>query len=385
MRPLLALTLAVSLLSQPALAGPQPSRADMAKHIASLEARLAALESSASLGSVQAPASAPSVSVPVLSKAPPLPPSVAPFAMMRRGLMAIGGPLIALPGPPIFGYPGYGGGGTPTSLSNIGLDNVTPPDGTFNVIGAISSTGAIDAGGNLTVNGGNVLRWVDNNVNIAESGTNDMQLRAAGSDFLFTSDGGGAATGTITVDGSGNLSLNKTIAATTFRVAADTSASFCAGTSGTEACFGRDGTDDGAQISSGIAGIHLNAADASRGIRIINGQLQHRVVSVTVADSGGGGAAAFTITITTGRGSHYEITCNDADGCAGTFAETAPLQGGTEISIVNLSANNVTFADSAGVQLVSGASITVGQHDRVNFRYDSDAVWRQDTAVLAVE
>lgn len=87
----------------------------------------------------------------------------------------------------------------------------------------------------------------------------------------------------------------------------------------------------------------------------------------TVASDGAGTAAAFNIAATVGV---VLVTCNDTDGCAGTLLETSAVSG-SFLTIVNMSANAVTLADSAGVSETAGA-LSLGQYDSVRYVYASD-------------
>ena len=70
------------------------------------------------------------------------------------------------------------------------------------------------------------------------------------------------------------------------------------------------------------------------------------------------------------------ITCSDAGGCALTLDETSATSGallwiGNDASATN----NITIADSAGVQETTGA-LTLGPRDNVMFIYNVSA-WCQ--------
>jgi hypothetical protein len=95
----------------------------------------------------------------------------------------------------------------------------------------------------------------------------------------------------------------------------------------------------------------------------------------TIADSGGAGEAAWALAPTA---SVVLATCNDADGCALTFTEVGATTGQI-VHIINMSANAVSVADSAGVQETGGA-LSLGQYDAVSFVYATDR-WVQLAAV----
>jgi len=91
----------------------------------------------------------------------------------------------------------------------------------------------------------------------------------------------------------------------------------------------------------------------------------------TVDDSGGVGPASGTITPTPGiMLAHLSLTCSDAEGCAMTLGETNIVDGQT-LSILNVSANACTFADSAGVQEL-GAAASLGQYQGIIVQYRTD-------------
>ena len=89
--------------------------------------------------------------------------------------------------------------------------------------------------------------------------------------------------------------------------------------------------------------------------------------ALTIADNGGGTAAAATATPIGGR---YRVTCSDANGCNLTLSETN-AQDGVQISIINVSANVVNFADTSGVSETAGA-FAAGQWDSITFEYVTD-------------
>ena len=87
----------------------------------------------------------------------------------------------------------------------------------------------------------------------------------------------------------------------------------------------------------------------------------------TIASNGGGTAATLTLIP---LGSYVAITCNDPDGCAITMGETG-IQDGMPITIVNMSSNAVTFADTAGVSELTGAA-SLGQYSTLTLIYRTD-------------
>lgn len=90
----------------------------------------------------------------------------------------------------------------------------------------------------------------------------------------------------------------------------------------------------------------------------------------TCASNGGGTAAALTVT-TNGK-SYVVLTQSDPDGCVLTLSETG-AKDGQWFTVVNVSANSATVADSSGVQeLRAGATLTLAQYEATTFVYRSD-------------
>lgn len=87
----------------------------------------------------------------------------------------------------------------------------------------------------------------------------------------------------------------------------------------------------------------------------------------TIASNGGGTPATLTLTPT---GSYVTLTCNDPDGCTITMGETG-IPDGMPVTIVNVSANPCTFADTSGVSELSGA-VSLGQWQSINLEYVTD-------------
>ena len=89
------------------------------------------------------------------------------------------------------------------------------------------------------------------------------------------------------------------------------------------------------------------------------------VQAITVADNAvGASAAAFTITPTS---SYIQVTCSDPDGCNATMDETGAVVG-QSLEIINVSANVVNYADTAGVSEIA-AAFAAGQWDSISMRY----------------
>lgn len=109
----------------------------------------------------------------------------------------------------------------------------------------------------------------------------------------------------------------------------------------------------------------LAATVTATGTLTASGPVVFTATSQTVADSGDGNPASGTITYTTGV---HLMTCSDTHGCAMTLSETGTTAGNVLI-VVNVSANAITFADSAGVQIVPASSCSVAQHGVISFVY----------------
>lgn len=104
----------------------------------------------------------------------------------------------------------------------------------------------------------------------------------------------------------------------------------------------------------------------------ITGKVANVVQTVTVADSGDGSAALSTVTPTS---SYIEVACNDTDGCTMTLSETGAATG-QMVTIINVSANTATFADTSGVTEIAG-SFAAGANDAITLRYLSTSTWAE--------
>jgi hypothetical protein len=93
--------------------------------------------------------------------------------------------------------------------------------------------------------------------------------------------------------------------------------------------------------------------------------------AVTCASDGAGTAAACTL-LFQGVGA-VSYTCSDTDGCTMTLSELGVYDGAV-VRITNVSANQMTFANSAGVlALAAGdASVTLKQYDTLSLQYKTD-------------
>ncbi|HTE58519.1 MAG TPA: hypothetical protein VK694_07275 [Verrucomicrobiae bacterium] len=92
----------------------------------------------------------------------------------------------------------------------------------------------------------------------------------------------------------------------------------------------------------------------------------------TIASTGDASPAALTLNP---NSSYVEITCNDPDTCDITMDEAAPVAGGQAVYVVNVSANIVDFADTAGVTELAGAC-AASQYDTLSMLYVDAAILR---------
>ena len=96
------------------------------------------------------------------------------------------------------------------------------------------------------------------------------------------------------------------------------------------------------------------------------------MVNNTVQDLPTAGSGAINVTPTS---SHITIIC-EGGVCTVTFTETGAVNGNF-FTVVNMGANAVTLADSAGVN--ESAGTVLGQYDAASFRYVADR-WVQTGA-----
>ena len=96
-------------------------------------------------------------------------------------------------------------------------------------------------------------------------------------------------------------------------------------------------------------------------------QIIGTIQTLTVADSGDANPAAANLDPTS---KYIEITCNDVHTCDITLQETSAFQQ-FEVTIINISANVVDFADTAGITELVGA-FAAGQYDTLTLIYISD-------------
>lgn len=91
--------------------------------------------------------------------------------------------------------------------------------------------------------------------------------------------------------------------------------------------------------------------------------------SISIPDNGAGTAAAYTLVFQYGS---VFLNCLDAHGCNVTFSELGAVQQtGRFMHIVNISANAINFADTAGLSELAGA-FAAGQWDVLSVFYVSD-------------
>jgi hypothetical protein len=120
---------------------------------------------------------------------------------------------------------------------------------------------------------------------------------------------------------------------------------------------------------------YANAADETAVFAWSRGEAQ------TVADNGGGTPATFTLTPESFISLH-RVTCNDANGCTATVAETYSWDGQTSM-ICNVATYPITVADSSGVvELRGGESAVLGPYDCLTLVY-SDARYLEQARTIA--
>ena len=193
------------------------------------------------------------------------------------------------------------------------------------------------------------------------------------------------------IDYLGNLSGNS------YAATATSGSSFTGGNSSTSLTMTSNATDS---VTSGSvpairlkAGVDIASADLALAVerhdgaiafsiqedgqitfgastQILNvGYFMQSAAAITIADNGGGTAAAYTWQPSYGRAlTHF--TCNDANGCDITLSETN-IGSGVHHRAINVSANNITFTDTAGVTEMAG-NFTAGQWDTIEFVYVTD-------------
>jgi hypothetical protein len=131
------------------------------------------------------------------------------------------------------------------------------------------------------------------------------------------------------------------------------------------------GTFASASITALTAGSIAASGDITASAKVIEA-----IQTLTVADSGDASPATGSLAPSK---SLVNCTCSDTDGCAITLSETGAVAGQL-LEVFGGSANACTFADSAGVQELSGA-LSLGANDHVSFVY-LGSTWVQRTAVV---
>lgn len=128
-------------------------------------------------------------------------------------------------------------------------------------------------------------------------------------------------------------------------------------------------------VLAGLVGLGVGVAGVAPALAqtyplVTTPRLRFVVSSVTTASNGGGTAASATLT--TSEVSYIEHTCSDTDGCTLTLSESGAKQGQL-LTVVNVSSNTDTFADSSGVQeLAGGTSFAAAQWQSIMFQYVTD-------------
>lgn len=99
-------------------------------------------------------------------------------------------------------------------------------------------------------------------------------------------------------------------------------------------------------------------------------RILYKVDARTIASNGGGTPATLTLTPTRDV---VSITCNDPDGCTLTMGEPVFLAGtANALTIVNITANVVTLADSSGVVELTSA-VSLAQWESLSLEYVTDS------------
>lgn len=102
----------------------------------------------------------------------------------------------------------------------------------------------------------------------------------------------------------------------------------------------------------------------------------------TVATNGAGTPASFTLTPESFISLH-RVTCNDADGCTATIAETYAWDGQSS-QVCNVATYPITIADSSGVvELRGGESAVLRAYDCLGLVYSSDRYLEEFRSVAA--
>ena len=101
-----------------------------------------------------------------------------------------------------------------------------------------------------------------------------------------------------------------------------------------------------------------------------NGGVSFPAFALSIPDNANGGTAAeYTFTPTTDAARLVEVTCLDAQGCNVTMGETS-VKNGQVVTFVNVAANVVNFADSAGISELA-AAFAAGVNDVLHVYYST--------------
>lgn len=135
-----------------------------------------------------------------------------------------------------------------------------------------------------------------------------------------------------------------------------------------------------------IALLTLTAsAQAQTSTKVFSGDVIARKEVLTVdartIASNGNGATPATLTLTPAS-SYVSLTCNDPQGCTITMGESG-IASGMEVTIINISANACTLADTSGVSELTQAA-PLGQFESLTLQYVTDRwVERARSATLS--
>lgn len=248
-------------------------------------------------------------------------------------------------------------GGAGAAIAITAGSGGTAANGTANT-GGVAGNITITAGsGAVSTNGGNIT--------LATGGTGTTG--GNGGDVILTlaASSGGGTQGIIRMSGANDDVRWKMQGTGVFRIEDSGSTDVLTlDHDGSNALYSTN-----AGIHSFAQGVTISSGNfiVDNGDARFDGRIQHTLQSETGADTGDGTPRAITLTPAT---NYIEITCNDADTCDVTMDETGALQG-NRITIINISANVVDMADSAGVSELAGV-FAMGQYDSVELMYTSD-------------
>lgn len=284
------------------------------------------------------------------------------------------------------------------TTARASANDVHPTTTTDNAIARYNGTAGLlqdsavtidDTTGQITITGTGALRFVDANVTVGETGTNNMRLSAAGGgvgiwefydvgrDVVIARVNSGSSAqfeaGALRI---GNFGGTDRVIATNdggdiiFSDGTNTLGWFVDG--GTTGSFRANGgsfqlTDANVRIAeSGTNDLDFVADNAVQATVSTIG-IAFAVDARTIAATGDANPA----TLTLAPDSNYvSITCNDAETCDITMSETGAVDGHS-VTITNVTTNLVDFADTAGVSELAGAFI-MGQYDTLMLTYATD-------------